>query len=537
MSGPVVEPAPGLPLESDQVRARLEKLASLQAAGVEPYPHTAAPAPSARELVERFDALEGSVQRAHGRIVSLRSHGKTTFLHLEDASGRIQLYLRRDELGERSYAMLQELDLGDFLEAEGTLFRTKTGEPTLQARSFRLLAKALRPLPLVKEEVLGERRIAHGGLADKELRYRRRYLDLAVHPDVREVFRTRARVVAYLRRFLDEHGFLEVETPALQPLYGGAAARPFTTYHAALDTTLYLRIADELYLKRLLVGGLERVYEISKDFRNEGIDRTHNPEFTMLEFYQAYADYHDIMALAEEMIAGLAREITGGTRLAYQGEMLDVLPPWPRLSFLDALRRYADLDLGELDPRSLGEAATRLGIPVEAGAGPGKILDEIFKHRVEEHLRGPIFIIDHPRELSPLAKSHRSDPRLVERFEAFMFGTEFGNAFSELNDPLDQRRRFEAQRQLAARGDAEAHALDEDFLRALEYGMPPTGGMGIGVDRLVMMLTDSPSIRDVILFPQMRPEEGAAAVEVEETGGTGERHQAPDRQGDGGEGN
>ncbi|HEY7461620.1 MAG TPA: lysine--tRNA ligase [Gemmatimonadota bacterium] len=504
-------PAPGaspaaLDDESDQVRARLAKLSALRAAGVEPYPPDAPAAAPAAELVLRFAELEGTPQAARGRVVALRGHGKTTFLHLEDASGRIQAYVKRDDVGPERYALLSQLDIGDFLAVEGTLFRTKTGEVTVHARSFRLLAKALRPPPLAKEEVVDGRRVAHGGLADKELRYRRRYLDLAVNPEAREQARTRSRIVTSIRGFLDARGFLEVETPVLQPLYGGAAARPFVTHHRALDTRLYLRIADELYLKRLIVGGLERVYEIGKDFRNEGMDRTHNPEFTMLELYQAYADYHDMMEITEQLVAGLVREIRGGSTLTYQGATADVTPPWPRLPFLEAVRRHTGQALDDLGRESVAAAAARLGVEVEPGMGAAKILDEIFKARVEEHLVGPVFITDHPKELSPLAKQHRADPRLVERFESFLFGTEFGNAFTELNDPLDQRRRFEAQRELLAHGDEEAHALDEDFLRALEHGMPPTGGLGIGVDRLVMFLTDAPSIRDVILFPHMRPE-------------------------------
>ena len=490
------------------MRARLAKLAALRESGEDPFPYRFPPAPAVRSLVETFAEIAGSAQRARGRIVSVRAHGKTQFMHLEDGSGRLQVYFRHDDLGECRFALLQQLDIGDFLGVEGELFRTKTGEITLHARSFSVLAKALRPLPVGKEERVGGERVVHGQLADKELRYRRRYVDLAVNPGAREVFRIRSRLVSHLRRFLDERGFLEVETPVLQPLYGGAAARPFTTHHNALDMPLYLRVADELYLKRLIVGGMERVYEIAKDFRNEGVDRTHNPEFTMLELYQAYADYEDMMALAEEMVSGLVREILGGRTLTYQGETVDVSPPWPRLPFLEAIRRHAGEEIGSLDRAELVAAAARLRVEVDPRMGPGKVLDQIFKERVEEHLRGPVFIIDHPKDLSPLAKAHRTDPRLTERFEPVLFGVEFGNAFSELNDPLDQRRRFEAQRELRAIGDAEAHALDEDFLRALEYGMPPTGGMGIGVDRLVMFLTDSPSIRDVILFPHMRPEGG-----------------------------
>ncbi|MFN2433727.1 MAG: lysine--tRNA ligase [Gemmatimonadota bacterium] len=509
--------------ESDQVLARRAKLEALRAAGEEPYPYAFPPARPARELVERFAELEGSLQRARGRVVGLRGHGKTTFLHLEDESARLQVYLRKDDLGEARYGVVRQLDLGDFVGVEGTLFRTKAGEITLQAETARLLAKALRPLPFPKEERREGRRVAHGGLADKEIRYRRRYVDLAVNPEVRDVFRTRARVIAHLRRFLDERGFVEVETPVLQPLYGGAAARPFTTWHATLGTTLYLRIADELYLKRLLVGGLEKVYEIAKDFRNEGVDRTHNPEFTMLEFYQAYADYHDMMSLAEQMVSGLVREVTGGTTLVYGGRSADVAPPWPRLTFLEALGRHAGETPADLSREALLETARRLGVEVPPDAGAGKLLDVIFQARVEEHLEGPVFITDYPKELSPLAKAHRADPRLAERFEAFVFGMEIGNAFSELNDPLDQRRRFEALREQRAAGDEEAHAVDEDFLLALEYGMPPTGGMGMGVDRLVMLLTDSPSIRDVILFPQLRPEEGRGGEDAPGAGDGGER--------------
>ncbi|MBA2563825.1 MAG: lysine--tRNA ligase [Gemmatimonadetes bacterium] len=515
----------------DQVRARLAKLEGLRRSGEEPYPHVSPPAAPARALVEGFGDLEGSEQAVRGRVVAFRGHGRTTFLHLEDGSGRIQVYLRQADLGAERYAVLQYLDLGDFLWAGGTLFRTRSGEITVQAREFRVLAKALRPLPLAKEEVVGGARVVHGGLGDREVRYRRRYVDLAVHAEVREVFRTRARVLAYLRRFLDGRDFLEVETPVLQPLYGGAAARPFTTHHHALDTTLYLRIADELYLKRLLVGGLERVYEIAKDFRNEGIDRTHNPEFTMLEFYQAYADYQDMMSLVEEMVVGVVREITGGTELTWRGETVDVSPPWRRVSMLEALAT-AGVHVAEIERTPLEACARELGLDVPTGAGAGKILDEIFKDRVEPALRGPVFVTDHPRELSPLAKAHRTDQRLTERFEAFLFGIEFANAFSELNDPLDQRRRFEAQRELGARGDAEAHALDEDYLRALEYGMPPTGGVGMGVDRLVMLLTGSPSIRDVILFPQMRPEEGRLPDEDDATGEGEGRDRQTRREGD-----
>ena len=347
-------------------------------------------------------------------------------------------------------------------------------------------------------------------MSDVEFRYRQRYADLAVHPETRKVFEVRARVIRYLRNFLDARGFLEVETPALQPVYGGAAARPFTTHHNALDTTLYLRIADELYLKRCVVGGIDRVYEIAKDFRNEGMDRFHNPEFTMLEFYQAYADYRDFMDLTEEMLTGLVAELHAGTTLTFQDRSVDVSRPWPRIRFLDALADRG-VDVSDLSRAPLAAEAERLGMEVPPEEGAGKILDGLFGRLVEPGLDGPAFVIDHPAALSPLAKAHRDDPRLVERFEAYLFGSEWANAFSELNDPRDQRERLEAQARQAADGDAEApNVVDEDFLRALEYGMPPTAGMGVGIDRLVMFLTDQPSIRDVILFPTLRPEEGPA---------------------------
>jgi lysyl-tRNA synthetase, class II len=393
---------------------------------------------------------------------------------------------------------------------EGALFRTRTGEVTVRAAAFELLAKSVRPLPFGKEEVdeaTGEKRV-HGGFADVEQRYRQRYADLAVHPDVRDVFVARSRIVSRVRRYLDDRGYIEVETPVLQPLYGGASARPFTTHHNALDMKLYLRIADELYLKRLIVGGLERVYEIGKDFRNEGIDRTHNPEFTMLEFYEAFADYEDMMSLVERLIADVVESVSGGGHaVEFEGVPLDFSAPFQRLPFLDALREYGGLDVHAMDDAALAAAAAELNVEDAASLTRPKLLDELFKELVEPHLVQPVFITDYPRELSPLAKPKRGDAQLVERFELMVAGREIANAFSELNDPFDQRERFEAQVRLRESGDDEAQNLDEDYLRALEYGMPPTGGVGIGIDRLVMLLTDSPSIRDVILFPTMRPEQ------------------------------
>ncbi len=449
----------------------------------------------------------GPQVRVAGRLDRFGSHGKTAFGHLEDPSGRIQIYFRRDALGPH-YQLVELLDLDDHIGVEGTLFRTKKGEITIRADSVTMLAKSLRPLPRGKTQQTESGPVSFGDLQDPEVRYRQRYADLAVHPEVRQIFRLRARAVAYMRRFLDDRGFLEVETPILQPLYGGAAARPFVTHHHALDMPLYLRIADELYLKRLLVGGFERVYEIGHDFRNEGMDRTHNPEFTMLEVYQAYADYGDMMELTESMVAGVVQHCLETQVLERFDTTLDFTPPFPRVRFLEAVRDRAGLDLTSASEEELRRAVLRGGgepDAVEALAG-ARLQDEVFKTFVEPHLIQPTFVVDYPKALSPLAKEHRDEPSLTERFELFIGGRELANAFSELNDPDDQRRRFEDQMQQRSRGDAEAHSYDADYIRALEYGMPPAGGMGLGVDRLVMLLADQPSIRDVIIFPAMRPE-------------------------------
>jgi lysyl-tRNA synthetase class 2 len=499
---------------------RHAKLAELRRRGVEPYPygflvtHRTAAARGVFEEAESAACLDpegrSGVVRLAGRLAGLRRHGKAAFGDLTDRDGRMQLHFRLNLLGEELFGLLDLLDPGDWIGVEGPIFRTRTDEVTVEVRAFEVLAKAMRPLPFAKEEIdaeTGERHV-HGGFADVEQRYRQRYADLAVNPDVREVFLKRTRIVTTLRRFLDEREFVEVETPVLQPLYGGASARPFITHHNALDMRLYLRIADELYLKRLIVGGMERVYEISKDFRNEGIDRTHNPEFTMLEFYQAFADYEDIMRLVEELLVRVVQEVTGDTTVRYQGRTINFDPPFRRLPFLAALGEVGGLDVGEMDDRALAEAAARVGVENAVSLVRPALLDELFKELVEPHLVHPVFIIDYPRELSPLAKRKRGNPTLVERFELMVAGREIANAFSELNDPFDQRERFEAQVQLREAGHEEAQALDEDFLRALEYGMPPTGGVGIGIDRLTMLLTDRASIRDVILFPTMRPEEG-----------------------------
>ncbi len=490
--------------------ARREKRAALEALGVRPFAYRFERSHTSQEAVESFkDSMgeNGPAVTIAGRIVSWRPKGKVVFGHLEDQSGRIQVYFRQDELAE-SYEMVKLLDLDDHVGVTGTVFRTKAGEITVKASDVTLLAKSLRPLPRGKTQTTEEGTLTFGGLSDPEVRYRQRYADLAVHPEVRQIFLLRAQATAYLRRYLDERGFLEVETPVLQPLYGGAAARPFVTHHHALDMPLYLRIADELYLKRLLVGGFERVYEIGHDFRNEGMDRTHNPEFTMLEVYQAYADYGDMMTLTEGMVAGVVEHCLGTRVLERSGTSLDFTPPFPRVRFLDAVRNRAGLDLGTASEDELKRSLLRAGTDPEAvqPLAGGRLQDEVFKTYVEPQLVQPTFVIDYPKALSPLAKEHRSDPSLTERFELFVGGRELANAFSELNDPDDQRRRFEEQVRQRAEGDAEAHSYDADYIRALEYGMPPAGGMGLGIDRLMMLIADRPSIRDVIIFPALRPE-------------------------------
>ena len=482
--------------------ARREKLQELVRRGVAPYAYRFERTATARAALEGFRDGDARAHRLGGRLVALRPHGKTTFAHLEDHSGRIQLYLKLDALGVEPYEVVKLLDLGDVVGVEGPLFKTKTGEVTLRVDRLTLLTKSLRPLPLGKEDASGVR---HGELSDPELRARQRYADLAVHPEVRELFRLRARVVTYLRGFLDGRGYLEVETPVLQPLYGGATARPFKTFYDALQASCYLRIADELYLKRCIVGGLERVYEIGHDFRNEGLSRFHNPEFTMAEWYEAYADYHDMLELTEEMVAGLVRELFGTRTLERHGATLDFTRPFARKDFSELVRATAGVDLGRASEGELRAALERRNVAeAETLAGP-KLIDEVFKTYAEPTLVQPTFVLDYPIALSPLAKPRRGDSTKAERWELFIQGREMANAFSELNDPDEQRRRFEAQSRLRAAGDEEAQQVDEDFLRALEYGMPPTGGVGLGVDRLLMVLADQANIRDVILFPMLRP--------------------------------
>jgi lysyl-tRNA synthetase class 2 len=490
--------------------ARRAKRDAIEALGILPFAYGFERSHTALAAVALYDDAmgeEGPAVAVAGRITAFRSQGKTGFAHLEDLTGRIQVYFRRDALGP-TWELVQLLDLDDHIGVQGRLFRTRTGEITVRAEAVTLLAKSLRPLPRGKTQVGEDGVQTFGGLADPEVRYRQRYADLAVHAEVREVFRLRARAITWLRAFLDARGFLEVETPILQPLYGGAAARPFVTHHNALDMPLYLRIADELYLKRLLVGGLERVYEIGHDFRNEGMDRTHNPEFTMLELYEAYSDYEGMMRLCEEMVAGVVEACCGSRRIEREGTTLDFTAPWPRVRFVDGIRERAGIDVRTGDEREMRKLLVTSGVPADEAAAwsGGKLQDEMFKAFLEPTLVQPTFVIDYPLALSPLAKRHREDASLTERFELFVGGKELVNAFSELNDPDDQRRRFEDQARQRAEGDDEAQLYDADYIRALEYGMPPAGGLGMGIDRLLMVITGLPSIRDVILFPAMRPE-------------------------------
>ncbi len=483
--------------EGDLVRQRREKLARLRDAGRDPFQTTRFDRTHlAADIHASFDSLDGSRARVAGRLVAQRRHGKATFADLQDGSGTVQLLFRVDQLGEERYGQLGDLDDGDILGVEGSVCRTRTGEVTVAVAEWTLLAKALRPPPEKWH-----------GLRDVELRYRRRYLDLLANEETRRVFEVRSRLIASIRRFLDERGFLEVETPTMQSVAGGALARPFITHHNALDIDLYLRIATELHLKRLVVGGMERVYEIGRVFRNEGVSTQHNPEYTLLEVYQAYADYREIMELTEAMVAWAAEQVLGTLTVSYQGSKVDFTPPWRRLGLVEAIVEHAQVRPEEMQSEgSARRACERLGLPADPELQLSTMVNNIFERFVQPTLISPTFVTDYPTPISPLAKARSDRPELAERFEPFAAGMELGNAFSELNDPEEQRRRFEQQARSRAAGDDEAHPMDEDFLLALEYGMPPTGGLGIGIDRLVMLLTDSASIRDVVLFPQMKPQ-------------------------------
>ncbi|SHJ47405.1 lysine--tRNA ligase [Propionispora hippei] len=482
---------------NELMRARREKLTAIEALDIEPFGRKYNFTHHAADVLESFETLEGQTAKLAGRIMSIRGHGKTCFAHLMDMSGKIQLYFRQDAIGEEEYRKIHLLDIGDILGVEGTVFRTQRGEISLKISSFEILSKSLRPLPEKWH-----------GLKDVEMRYRQRYLDLIVNPEVRQTFVTRSKIIRALRCFLDARDFLEVETPMMHPIAGGAAARPFITHHNALDMKLYMRIAPELYLKRLIVGGFEKVYELGRMFRNEGISIKHNPEFTMVELYQAYADHEDVMKLTEELIASVAKEVLGTTKITYQGQEIDLTPPWNRMTMPEAIKKFAGVDFDSV--KTIEEAralADQLGVKYEAKDGVGGILNHVFEEVAEEHLIQPTFITGHPTEISPLAKRNKDNPDITDRFEAFIFAREIANGFSELNDPIDQKGRFLEQVAQRESGDDEAHMMDEDYVTALEFGLPPTGGLGIGIDRLVMFLTDSYSIRDVLLFPHMRHKE------------------------------
>jgi lysyl-tRNA synthetase class 2 len=483
---------------TEHERVRRQKLVELREQGVEPYPYRFDRSHANEQLQEQYrDLADGEetqdVVRVAGRIMGRRDTGKLQFIDLLDGTAKIQLFLSKATLGEQTFERLSLLDIGDFIGAEGTIRRTKKGELSVAVTGWQLLSKSLRPLP-----------DKWHGLEDVETRYRQRYLDLIVNPESREVFRKRTTILREIRHFLDDRGFLEVETPMLHAIPGGAAARPFLTHHNTLDMELHMRISPELYLKRLLVGGFEKVYEMNRSFRNEGISTRHNPEFTMIEVYQAYADYQDVMALTEELVAHLARKVCGTTVIPYGEHTIDLTPPWPRLTMEEAITRQIGEDVGQLDVNGLIALAKTHNVPLPKELTRGRLVNEIFEILVSDFLTDPVFIIDLPVEISPLAKRHRMHAQLTERFEAYVVGRELANAFSELNDPLDQRDRFHAQLIEREMGNDEAHRIDEDFLTALEHGMPPAGGLGIGIDRLVMLLTNQASIRDVLLFPQLR---------------------------------
>ena len=496
---------------SEQEIIRRKSLQELLTLGINPYPAESFPVNvTVSDILANFNAGSRSYQDVSlaGRIMSRRIMGAASFTEIQDSTGRIQLYFKRDDVcpGEDktmyNIVFKRLLDIGDIIGVKGYVFMTQVGEITIHVKEYLILSKALRPLPVVKEKD----GVLYDAFSDPEQRYRQRYVDLVVNPQVKEIFIRRNRLINSMRSYLDNKGYLEVETPVLQPLYGGAAARPFTTFHNTLDMTLYLRIANELYLKRLIVGGYEGVYEFSKDFRNEGMDRFHNPEFTQMELYVAYKDYRWMMELVEEMVEKAAIDLHGITRLKVGEHMIDFKRPWKRFTMFEAIQHFTGIDISAMQEAELKQTALKLGVPIDDTMGKGKLIDQIFGEKCEPSLVQPTFITDYPVEMSPLAKKHRKHEGLVERFEAICNGKEICNAFSELNDPIDQRKRFEYQLELGKRGDQESMVLDEDFLRALEYGMPPTAGLGIGIDRLTMIMTDSPSIQDVIFFPQMRPE-------------------------------
>ncbi len=511
---------------SEQEINRRESKEALEKLGIDPYPADLFEINvTAEEIQRNFDTEKKNYQEVSiaGRVMSRRIMGSAAFAELQDESSRIQIYLRRDDLcpGEDktlyNIVFKKHIDIGDIIGVKGYCFKTQTGETSIHVTSLTILAKSLRPLPVVKESVDEQGNVVrHDAFTDPEQRYRQRYVDLIVNPEVRETFIKRTKLVDSMRRYLNAEGYLEVETPILQPLYGGAAAKPFKTHHNALDMTLYLRIANELYLKRLIVGGFPGVYEFSKDFRNEGMSRFHNPEFTQIELYVAYKDYNWMMDLVETMIEKVAIDLHGATQVKVGDKVIDFKRPWKRYTMFESIEAFTGIDISEMNESALRETCKKLQVPVDDTMGKGKLIDQIFGEKCEPLLIQPTFITDYPIEMSPLAKKHRSKPGLVERFEAICNSKEIANSFSELNDPIDQRKRFEEQLELGKRGDEEAMTLDEDFLRALEYGMPPTAGLGIGIDRLAMIMTNSPSIQDVLFFPQMKPEKALSASPEQE---------------------
>ena len=504
---------------SEQERVRREKLSELRALGINPYPAALFPVDhTSTEIKNQFE--EGKKVTLAGRLMSRRIQGKASFAELQDSQGRIQVYFNRDEIcpdeDKSAYNEIYKklLDIGDIIGIHGTLFTTQVGEPTVMVQSFEVLNKTLRPLPLPKTDAEGK---VYDEFNDPELRYRQRYVDLIVNPKVKDTFVKRTKITNTIRMFFNDLGYLEVETPILQPIPGGAAARPFMTHHNALNIPLYLRIANELYLKRLIVGGFDGVYEFAKDFRNEGMDRTHNPEFTVMELYVAYKDYFWMMETTEALLEKVAIEATGNAEVAVGDATINFKAPYPRVPILEAIKTHTGIDVSEMDEAQLRETAQSLGIEVDDTMGEGKLIDEIFGEKCEHHYIQPTFITDYPKSMSPLTKEHRDNPKLTERFELMVNGKELANAYSELNDPIDQRERFEAQLALSEKGDDEAMFIDQDFLRALEYGMPPTSGIGIGIDRLCMLLTNNSSIQEVLFFPQMKPEQKKVVLTDEET--------------------
>ena len=491
---------------NEQMQVRLDKMHKIEEKGLKPFGYRYEYTHRSGDVKEQFDALseaETEVKLA-GRVMAIRGHGKTCFMDMQDKDGRIQVYVRKDVLGEDNYALIKMMDIGDTVGVTGTVFRTHMGEVSIKASALEMLSKSLRPLPEKWH-----------GLKDVETRYRQRYVDLIVNPDVRDTFVKRSQIIRSVRNVLDSHGFLEVETPILNTIAGGAAARPFISYHNALDMQVYMRIAPELYLKRLIVGGMDRVYELGRVFRNEGIDNRHNPEFTSVEIYQAFADYRDMMDLTEEVVVKTAEEVLGTTKIVYEGTEIELASPWKRISMIDAVKEYAGKDFTNVtDLEEARAMAKEINVEVEATWGIGKIINACFEEYVEDKLIQPTFITGHPKEISPLAKSNPENPEITDRFEAFIYGREICNGFTELNDPIDQRERFMKQVEERANGDEEANMMDEDFVTALEYGLPPTGGLGIGIDRLVMFLTNSSTIRDVLFFPTMKPLKGEQHVEA-----------------------